>query len=96
MRGKSNLRLSEVASVFVHLDYVANLIVNANHSIMREAVKGCVADCVPDCVCLSVPQPTEWQHIGNQIDGAMIFAWADFGKRLNGLRNHWQNFGCCV
>ena len=27
---------------------------------------------------LAVPQPTEWQHIGNQIDAAMIFARADF------------------
>ncbi len=25
-----------------------------------------------------VPQPTEWQHIGNQIDAAMIFARSDF------------------
>jgi len=24
------------------------------------------------------PQPTEWQHIGNQIHAAMIFARADF------------------
>jgi hypothetical protein len=26
----------------------------------------------------SVPQPTEWQRIENQIDAAMIFARADF------------------
>jgi hypothetical protein len=32
-----------------------------------------------DCVWLAVPQPTEWQSIGNQIDTAMIFARADFG-----------------
>ena len=25
-----------------------------------------------------VPQPTEWQHIGDEIDAAMIFAGADF------------------
>ena len=25
-----------------------------------------------------VPQPTEWQHIGNEIDAAFIFARADF------------------
>jgi hypothetical protein len=30
--------------------------------------------------CEAVPQPTEWQHIGNQIDAAFIFAWADFVK----------------
>ena len=27
---------------------------------------------------LSVPEPTEWQHIGHQIDAAMIFARANF------------------
>jgi hypothetical protein len=32
---------------------------------------------VPDCVIrLGVPEPTEWQRIGNQIDAAMIFARA--------------------
>jgi hypothetical protein len=31
-----------------------------------------------DCVWFAIPQPTEWQRIGNQIDGAMIFARADF------------------
>jgi hypothetical protein len=34
-----------------------------------------VADCIIRRV---VPQPTEWQHIGNQIDATMIFARADF------------------
>jgi hypothetical protein len=37
-----------------------------------------ISDCVADCVWLSVPQATEWQRIGNQIDAAMIFAQADF------------------
>ena len=37
-----------------------------------------LADCVLDRVWLAVPQATEWQHIGNQIDAAMIFARADF------------------
>ena len=37
-----------------------------------------VSDCVADCVRLAIPQPTEWQRIGNQIDAAMIFARADF------------------
>jgi hypothetical protein len=27
---------------------------------------------------LAVPQPTEWQGIGDQIDAAFVFAWADF------------------
>src|SRR5215471_14120972 len=35
----------------------------------------CVADCV---IWRVVPQPTEWQHIGNQIDAALIFTRADF------------------
>jgi len=25
----------------------------------------------------AIPQATEWQHKGNQIDTAMIFAWAN-------------------
>jgi hypothetical protein len=37
-----------------------------------------ISDCVADCVWLSVPNATEWQRIGNQIDAAMIFAQADF------------------
>jgi hypothetical protein len=35
-------------------------------------------EAAPDCIRLSVTKPTEWQRIGNQIDAAMIFAWADF------------------
>src|SRR4030095_10787015 len=33
---------------------------------------------VADCVWLAIPQPTEWQRIGNQIDAAMIFGLSDF------------------
>jgi hypothetical protein len=29
-------------------------------------------------VWLTIPQATEWQNIGNQIDATMIFARADF------------------
>jgi hypothetical protein len=29
------------------------------------------------CGVIAKPQPTEWQHIGNQIDAAFIFARAD-------------------
>src|SRR5678816_1827046 len=39
-----------------------------------------VTNCVADRVWLAVPQPTEWQRIGNQIDTAMIFAQSDFVK----------------
>ena len=38
----------------------------------------CVADCVADRVRFAIPQPTEWQHIGDEIDAAFVFAWADF------------------
>jgi hypothetical protein len=32
---------------------------------------------VPDCVIrFGVPQPTEWQRIGNEIEAAFIFAGA--------------------
>jgi len=37
----------------------------------------CVADCIADRDRLGVPEPTEWQHIGNQIHAAMIFARSD-------------------
>jgi len=37
-----------------------------------------VADCIRDGVWLAIPEPTEWQRIGNQIDAAIIFTWADF------------------
>jgi hypothetical protein len=33
-----------------------------------------VADCVDDRVGLAIAEPTEWQHIANQINTAMIFA----------------------
>ena len=38
----------------------------------------CVADCVADFVRLAIREPLEWQHIGNQIEPAIIFARADF------------------
>jgi hypothetical protein len=41
----------------------------------------CVVNCVADCIRFAVPQPTEWQRIGNQIDATMIFAGAHFAKR---------------
>jgi len=42
---------------------------------MRARVKFRVIDSVRS---LDIPQPTERQRIGNQIDAAMIFARADF------------------
>jgi hypothetical protein len=32
-----------------------------------------VSDCIRDGLRLAIPQPTEWQRIGNQINAAMIF-----------------------
>ena len=37
-----------------------------------------IVHCVAGCIWLAVPQPTEWQRIGNQIDAALILARADF------------------
>ena len=42
-----------------------------------------LALCVANCVWLAVPQTTEWQRIGNQIDVAIIFARADFVSLLS-------------
>jgi len=48
-----------------------------------------VVNRVADCVWLAIPQGTEWQRIGNQIDAAMIFARADFvKKKLYVLRSY--------
>jgi hypothetical protein len=38
----------------------------------------CVRDCIADCVWLAIPEATEGQHIGNQIEAAFIFTRADF------------------
>ena len=67
--------LFKIARVLERFDYIASIIVNANHSIMRTAEKLRVIDGV---VWLAIRQATEWQRIGNQIDAAMIFAGANF------------------
>jgi hypothetical protein len=33
---------------------------------------------LPSAFGSPIPQPTEWHHIGNEIDATMIFARADF------------------
>jgi hypothetical protein len=45
--------------VLARLNHVASVIVKANHSIMRAAVKFRETDCVADCVWLAVPEATE-------------------------------------
>jgi len=59
------LRFFEVARVLVRFDQIARFIVNANHSMMRSAAMLGVSDCVPDRIRLAVPQPTEWERIGD-------------------------------
>ena len=58
----------------MRFDHVARRIVNANHGIMGAAVVLRVADCVRDGIRAVVPQTTEWQHIGDEINAAMISA----------------------
>src|SRR5439155_25999780 len=53
--------LFKIARVLERFDYIASIIVNANHSIMRSAVKFCVSDGV---IRLDVPEPPEWQRVG--------------------------------
>ncbi len=38
-----------------------------------------VSDYMVDRVLPGIPQPAEWQRIGDQIDAALIFARADLG-----------------
>ena len=85
--------LLEIARVLVRFDHVASFIVNVDHGVMRSAALAGVADCIAGSVRSVMPQPTEWQRIGNQIDAAMIFARADFvavacidiGERISGF-----------
>ena len=73
-----NLPVFEVAGMLIRFDHAARFMISANHSIMRAAVELGVADCVADCIRPAIPQATEWQDIGNQIDATFIFAGADF------------------
>jgi hypothetical protein len=42
-----------------------------------------VVDCVADCVRLAIPQATEWQRIGDEIDAALCLCVV--GLRKNAL-----------
>jgi hypothetical protein len=64
--------------VLVLFDHVASGIVNADHRIVRATVMLCVPNRIADRVRPALPQPTERQHVGNQIDAAFIFARVDF------------------
>jgi hypothetical protein len=37
-----------------------------------------VADCIADYIRFAIPQPSEWQRIGNQIESAPVVSWPDF------------------
>jgi len=60
----------------VRFDYVASVFVNAGHSLDANRCQLRVVN----CVCLAVPQPSEWQRIGNQIDAALAFTAGGFRK----------------
>jgi hypothetical protein len=62
---KIALPLLEIARVLVRFNHIASFIENANHSVMGAAVELRVAYCVVDRIRPGVPQPTEWQRIGN-------------------------------
>jgi hypothetical protein len=42
--------------------------------LVRNAIGSPSSLCISDCVWLAVPQSTEWQRIGHQINAAMVFA----------------------
>ena len=64
--------------VLVRFYYLARIIVNADHSVMSAAATLRVVDCIRR---LFVPEPPEWQRIGDYIDSAFIFTRANFVKR---------------
>ena len=53
-----------------------------------------VADCIAGSVRSVIPQPTERQRIGDQIDAAMIFARADFVNVCRPCRCHNRKRNC--
>ena len=59
------------------LELFSAFIVNADHSIMWSAAMTRIADRIRDGVRFAIPQPTEWQHIGDEIETPFIFARAN-------------------
>jgi hypothetical protein len=74
----SHTRLFKLACALVRFDHIASRIVNANHGAMGAAAMFCVTECIRDCVWLAVPEPTERQRTGKQIDAEMIFKRSHF------------------
>jgi len=54
--------------MLVRFDHVTSGIAHGNHDRMRTAVVQRVSDCIADGIRFGVPQTTEWQRIGNQIN----------------------------
>jgi hypothetical protein len=68
----SEFELFDIARVFIRLNHVARVIVNANTALFERL--RCVAYPIALlCVRFALPQATKWQRIGNQIDAAIIF-----------------------
>src|SRR5439155_18000072 len=68
----------KIARLLVRFDHVAGLIINADHSVVRPAEKFCITNRVADCVRLAVPEATEWQRIGNQINAPLVTSGLHF------------------
>jgi hypothetical protein len=66
------LAFVEIASVLVRFDHAASRVVNADYSIVRTTAVHRIADCIRDRIRFAIPQATEWERIGNQIDATMI------------------------
>jgi hypothetical protein len=69
--------LFEIPRVLVRFHHVAFFIVNANDSVIRSAAMLGVSDCVADCVRFAIPQATERQRIGDEIDAARTLGVID-------------------
>ena len=69
-----NAALFEIARVLVRLGHIAGRIVKRG-SRLRVATVHCVTDCIIRCV---IPQATEWQNSGNQINAAFVATRWDF------------------
>jgi len=67
----------------MHGDYLSGIIVNVDHGFMCATIEFRVIDRVS---LFGVPEPTEWEHIGNEINAAMIFTRSDFVNVHRGNR----------
>ena len=61
----------------MRFDQIAAFIKNTNDNITGAAVKFRIADPVACRIRLAIPELSEWQSIGDQIDATFIFAWSN-------------------